>query len=99
VVASPYARKLARDAGVDIAQASGSGPNGRIVAADVQQLITSGGGKPAAAGAGAPAPASGEVGPGPCSCIEALFIVSKIRMLAEHGNNLAPYHFLGDELQ
>ncbi|BDA46555.1 Dihydrolipoyllysine-residue acetyltransferase component of pyruvate dehydrogenase complex, mitochondrial [Coccomyxa sp. Obi] len=51
VVASPYARKLAREAGVDIAQANGSGPGGRIVAADVQQLISSGGSKPAAAGA------------------------------------------------
>lgn len=94
MVASPYARKLARDAGVDIAQASGSGPNGRIVAADVQQLITSGGGKPAAAGAGAPAPASGEVCPDPCSGMEALFIVSKIRMLAEH-NLYGSLSFLG----
>lgn len=54
MVASPYARKLARGAGVDIAQASGSGPNGRILAADVQQLISSGGGKPSAAAAPAP---------------------------------------------
>ncbi len=53
-MASPYARKLARDAGVDIAQASGSGPNGGIVARDVQQLISSGGGKPSAAAAPAP---------------------------------------------
>ena len=42
VVASPYARKLAREAGVDVSDASGSGPGGRIVAADVQQLISSG---------------------------------------------------------
>lgn len=40
---------------MDIAQANGSGPGGRIVAADVQQLISSGGGKPAPASAGAPA--------------------------------------------
>ena len=43
VIASPYARKLAREAGVDVGDASGSGPDGRIVAADVQQLISSGG--------------------------------------------------------
>ena len=55
MVASPYARKLAAEAGVDISQAHGSGPGGRIVAADVQQLITSGGGKGAAtADAGKP---------------------------------------------
>ena len=28
VVASPYARKLAREAGVDVANATGSGPGG-----------------------------------------------------------------------
>lgn len=61
VIASPYARKLAREAGVDIAQATGSGPNGRIVAADVQKLISSGGGQPAQPqqpSAGAPVEAS-----------------------------------------
>lgn len=42
VVASPYARKLAREAGVDVGLATGSGPNGRIVAADVQLLVKSG---------------------------------------------------------
>ena len=45
VKASPYAKKLAREAGVDISQASPTGPEGRIVAADVQKLIDSGGGK------------------------------------------------------
>ena len=42
MIASPYARKLAREGGVDVGLATGSGPNGRIVAADVQQLIQSG---------------------------------------------------------
>ena len=45
--ASPYAKKLAREAGVDVSQASPTGPEGRIVAADVQKLIESGGGKAA----------------------------------------------------
>ena len=54
VVASPYARRLAADAGVDISQATGSGPGGRIVAQDVQQLIDSGGGEAAAAEGSAP---------------------------------------------
>lgn len=49
VKASPYAKKLAREAGVDISQASATGPDGRIVAADVQKLIDSGGGKAAPA--------------------------------------------------
>ncbi len=44
VVASPYARKLAAEAGVDIADATPTGTNGRVVAADVQELISGGGG-------------------------------------------------------
>ena len=58
-MASPYARKLAADAGVDISQASGSGPGGRVVAQDVQQLIESGGGEAPSADAGAPSAADG----------------------------------------
>ncbi len=42
VVASPYAHKLAREAGIDIGAANGSGPNGRILAADVEELVKSG---------------------------------------------------------
>ena len=53
VVASPYARKLAHEAGVDISQAQATGPGGRIVAADVQKLISSGGGKGEQPSAGA----------------------------------------------
>ena len=43
IIASPYAKKLANEAGVSLAGVGGSGPGGRIVAADVQQLIASGG--------------------------------------------------------
>ena len=44
-MASPYARRLAKEGGVSISQAQATGPGGRIVAADVQKLISSGGGK------------------------------------------------------
>ena len=53
MVASPYARKLAHEAGMDISQAQATGPGGRIVAADVQKLISSGGGKAEQPSAGA----------------------------------------------
>lgn len=36
-VASPYARKLADQQGIDLASITGSGPEGRIVAADLEQ--------------------------------------------------------------
>jgi len=39
VRASPYARRLARDRGVELTQLSGSGPGGRIVAADIVAFV------------------------------------------------------------
>jgi pyruvate dehydrogenase E2 component (dihydrolipoamide acetyltransferase) len=38
-LASPLARNIARDAGLDLATVAGSGPGGRIVRADVQHAI------------------------------------------------------------
>jgi pyruvate dehydrogenase E2 component (dihydrolipoamide acetyltransferase) len=48
---SPLARKIAREHGLDLAKLTGSGPQGRIVRADVEAAI-------AAAGSAAPAPAT-----------------------------------------
>ena len=62
MIASPYAKKLAREADVDISQATATGPEGRIVAADVQKLISEGGGKAKPQKADAPGPEqSGQV--------------------------------------
>ena len=36
IFSSPLARRLARDAGIDLARLSGSGPHGRIIARDVE---------------------------------------------------------------
>jgi len=55
VKASPLARRIAADKGVDLAGVSGSGPNGRIVKADVEGAKP--GGAPAAAAPAAAAPA------------------------------------------
>lgn len=43
VFASPLARKVARESGVEIADIGGSGPNGRIVRADVEAYLAAGG--------------------------------------------------------
>ena len=65
IVATPRARRLARDAGLDLAGLRGSGPRGRIVARDVSAAAAAGGParapeaaepKPSAAPAPAPAP-------------------------------------------
>ena len=42
--ASPVARRMARDLGVELAQLEGTGPGGRIVKADVQAAAENGGG-------------------------------------------------------
>ncbi len=59
IKASPIARRLARQQGVDLAEVAGSGPGGRIVKADVEARAT---GEPAAAPA---APAAAAPTPGP----------------------------------
>jgi pyruvate dehydrogenase E2 component (dihydrolipoamide acetyltransferase) len=56
VFSSPLARRLARDAGIDLARVQGSGPHGRIIARDVE-AAKSGKGLVAPAAAIAPAAA------------------------------------------
>ena len=58
IFASPLARRIAKDAGVDISIIAGTGPHGRVVRADVEAALAGGGVKAAApASAGGPAPA------------------------------------------
>ncbi|WP_347313122.1 pyruvate dehydrogenase complex dihydrolipoamide acetyltransferase [Defluviimonas sp. SAOS-178_SWC] len=63
VLASPLARRLAKEKGVDIAALTGSGPHGRIVKADVE--AASAAPKAAAPSAAAPAPAPSAAAPMP----------------------------------
>jgi pyruvate dehydrogenase E2 component (dihydrolipoamide acetyltransferase) len=56
VKASPMARAIARDQGIDLSSVAGSGPGGRVVKADVEALAAGDGGR--AAPAAAPAPAA-----------------------------------------
>ncbi|HSI39186.1 MAG TPA: pyruvate dehydrogenase complex dihydrolipoamide acetyltransferase [Xanthobacteraceae bacterium] len=57
VFASPLARRIAKEAGIDVAAVKGSGPHGRVVAGDVEAAKAAGGtAKPVAAAAPKPAP-------------------------------------------
>lgn len=47
--ASPLAKKMARDQGLNLADIEGSGPQGRIVKRDIEAALESGGATPAAA--------------------------------------------------
>ena len=63
VKASPVARRMAGEMGVELAQLEGSGPGGRIVKADVEAAAKDGGeAKPSAQPAAAAAPQRGEAG-------------------------------------
>ena len=62
VFSSPLARRLAKEAGIDLSRVTGTGPHGRVVARDIDEAKSGKGLKPAAASAGAPAAATGTVG-------------------------------------
>ena len=63
VFASPLAKRIAREAGIDIAAIAGSGPHGRVVERDVRAALEGGTAKaaprPATAAAAGPAPVQG----------------------------------------
>jgi pyruvate dehydrogenase E2 component (dihydrolipoamide acetyltransferase) len=70
--ASPLARRLAKEAGLDLSKVQGSGPHGRIVEKDVEAAKAGGGAKAAssaapatAAPASAPKPAAAPLAAGP----------------------------------
>jgi pyruvate dehydrogenase E2 component (dihydrolipoamide acetyltransferase) len=56
IFSSPLARRLAKEAGIELARINGTGPHGRVIARDVEEAKSGKGLKaPAAAPAGAPA--------------------------------------------
>ena len=56
VFSSPLARRLAKEAGIDIGRVQGTGPHGRVIARDVETAKTGGGMKAPAAPAAGTAP-------------------------------------------
>jgi pyruvate dehydrogenase E2 component (dihydrolipoamide acetyltransferase) len=63
VFASPLARRLAKDAGLDVSTIAGSGPKGRVVKSDVEAAKSGNGAAKPATATTAAAPATGGVAP------------------------------------
>jgi pyruvate dehydrogenase E2 component (dihydrolipoamide acetyltransferase) len=82
--ASPLARRIAKEAGVDVSKISGSGPKGRVVKSDVDAAIAGGGAKaaPAAAAPSAAAPAAAPKG---------MSDDSTLKLFAEGSYELVPH--------
>lgn len=62
IFASPLAKKVAEEMGVDLAEVKGTGPSGRIVRADVEAAAKTPAATPSKAERGAPAPSIPPVG-------------------------------------
>ncbi len=81
--ASPLARRIAKDAGIDITAVTGSGPHGRVVKADVE----------AAAKGGAPkaAPAAEKAAPAAAPAPRAMSDDAVMKLFAEGSYELVPH--------
>jgi pyruvate dehydrogenase E2 component (dihydrolipoyllysine-residue acetyltransferase) len=86
--ASPLARRIAKDAGIDVAAISGSGPYGRVVKADVEAAIAGGGFKAAAPEAKA-APAAGPTPAAPV--VKPMSDEQVLKFFAEGSYELVPH--------
>ncbi|WP_417563810.1 dihydrolipoamide acetyltransferase family protein [Microbacterium sp.] len=67
IKATPLVRSLARTHGIDLAQVKGTGPGGRIVRADIEQLLETGTPAPAPAAASTPAQPAAPAAPAAAS--------------------------------
>jgi len=82
IFASPLARRMAQQAGLDLAAITGSGPQGRIVKADIEAALSAERGVPAPA----PGPSTAQPQPAPLAPPAAASALPKERVLALAGN-------------
>ena len=93
VRASPIARRLARERGIDLALVTGTGPNGRITERDVESYEA-----PAAAPAPAPAPAAEPVAAPADSRIELSRMRQTIARVTSDSKSTAPHFYVTAEI-
>ncbi|MEZ5074919.1 MAG: dihydrolipoamide acetyltransferase family protein [Solirubrobacterales bacterium] len=96
VKASPLARRIARERGIDLAVLSGSGPGGRVVKADVERAGT-GATVAASETAGAPAPGVGglpETARGSATTVELTRLQQTVARRMAESKATAPHFYL-----
>jgi pyruvate dehydrogenase E2 component (dihydrolipoamide acetyltransferase) len=86
VFASPLAKRMARQAGLDLAALAGSGPHGRVVKRDIEAALA--GGVPAAAAA-APAAVAASAGPSAAQLAELLGMAYELQPLSSMRKTIA----------
>ena len=93
VRASPIARRLARERGIDLASVTGTGPNGRITERDVENYQP-----PAAAPAPAPTPAAEPAAAPADSRIELSRMRQTIARVTSDSKTTAPHFYVTAEI-
>ncbi len=89
VFASPLARRIAKEAGLDIASIAGSGPHGRVVQADVEAAKAGGTAKTASPAKAAPAPAA--AAPAPAAAPAGASDAQVLKLFPEGSYELVPH--------
>lgn len=83
--ASPLARRIAKEAGVDVAKVAGTGPKGRVVKADVEAAIAGGTGKASAA------PAAAQAATAPAAAPKGMSDDATLKLFADGSYELVPH--------
>ena len=79
--ASPLARRIAKDAGIDVSAISGTGPRGRVVKADVESAKEK----------GVAAPAGGKAAPAAAPAVKAMSDDAVLKLFEEGSYELVPH--------
>ena len=103
VKASPVARRIAEEKGVDLRSLSGSGPGGRIVKADVERAAADGGAPEGAAAAAPSAPTVGarekpETARGEVETVELTKLQQTVARRMAESKATAPHFYLEAEI-
>ncbi len=97
IKASPVARRIAEEKGVDLSTLSGSGPGGRIIKADVEKAQTSAA-PAAAAPAASGAPPSPETAKGAVEVVELTKLQQTVGRRMAESKATAPHFYLQSEI-